>query len=789
MANWFPDHPGRLFLIGTLLPLAVVALLLFFGLVRFWSRSLAKTSSLAALGYRLCGGDRPARFGAYLSVLAIGASAVLCVSGLFQFLGEQEKQELSAKAFETRWGENIDWVRLGAGDDERPAMALQLGYRIDSLTALLMSMVSVISTCIFVFSLGYMKDETNKVVEDHDAHVKREGRFQRFYLYLSLFCFSMMNLLIADNLFQVFISWELVGVCSFFLIGFYYERHSASTAANKAFIMNRIGDAGFLVGLCIVWAYFGTFNFQQIFAQLRTPDRDTHRASAPVDMVNNILRGDRIPDNLDQVKLDPNGSQALLFPQHWHHQDLRAGKVDSPLKDFDAYEHYTLIPYTLLVIAGFGIFLGCVGKSAQFPLHTWLPDAMEGPTPVSALIHAATMVAAGVYLVARCFPFFVPEVLIVIAYIGLITLVLGATIALVMTDIKKILAYSTVSQLGYMMLAIGLGGWTAALLHLFTHAFFKALLFLGSGSVIHGCHHEQDIRKMGGLLRKMPITAVTMLVGVLAIIGTPLFSGWYSKDLVLGQAHGYAHEHPEHAVLFWLPMLTAVLTAYYMFRLWFLTFTGKPRDEHLYSHVHESPWVMTGPLILLALASVGIAWGSPIGEVEQSEALKILHHAEPQAVLTGFGTEHYAGHELHAQTGWIALGAATLGLLLAGYCFWWRAVDGSQLNREASGFSKVLTRKWYFDEIYRVLFVLPTVRLAYWIGGFDKRRVKPEDAEAADATIDIRSVDGMLNASGLLLYAVGQRLKQVQSGLVRSYLFVLVLTVVVLFAILSVFAS
>ena len=270
------------------------------------------------------------------------------------------------------------------------------------------------------------------------------------------------------------------------------------------------------------------------------------------------------------------------------------------------------MPYWLLVVAGLGIFLGCVGKSAQFPLHVWLPDAMEGPTPVSALIHAATMVAAGVYLVGRCYPLFTPEARLVIAYTGGITLFVAATIAIVMTDIKKVLAYSTVSQLGYMMLALGVGGWAAGLFHLLTHAFFKALLFLGSGSVIYGCHHEQEMTKMGGLCPKMPITALTMLIGVLAIAGTPLFSGWYSKDAILANAFGFIRVHPEHLLLFLLPLVTAGITTFYMFRMWFMTFTGEPRDHHVHEHAHESPWLMTVPLVLLAVCSMCVAWGWPV---------------------------------------------------------------------------------------------------------------------------------------------------------------------------------
>jgi proton-translocating NADH-quinone oxidoreductase chain L len=445
MVSWLLATPGRLYVVATLLPLAAFAILLVGGCVRNLCRPYREANPLARFGYYFLGGQRPLRAGAYFATAVMAVASGLGIYGLIEYLHEAETLGPGIE-LEKHWAQSTTWARVGIASMDRPAVTLELGYRIDHLTALMFAMVTFVATWIFVFSLGYMADETEEVHEDHEAHVKRPGRYGRFFLFLSLFCFSMLNLLIADNLFQVFISWELVGVCSFFLIGFYFERRSAGLAANKAFIVNRVGDAGFLIGLALVWTYFGTFKFQDIFSQL-----------------------------------------AIGLPEG--------------------------MSYDLFIVAGIGIFLGCVGKSAQFPLHTWLPDAMEGPTPVSALIHAATMVAAGVYLVGRAFPLFSPEVRLVIAYTGGFTLFLAATIALVQTDIKRVLAYSTVSQLGFMMLALGIGGWVAGLLHLLTHAFFKALLFLGSGSVIHGCHHEQELPKMGGLRGKMPITAFTMLVG------------------------------------------------------------------------------------------------------------------------------------------------------------------------------------------------------------------------------------------------------------------------------------
>ncbi|MGH7129789.1 MAG: proton-conducting transporter membrane subunit, partial [Planctomycetaceae bacterium] len=307
------------------------------------------------------------------------------------------------------------------------------------------------------------------------------------------------------------------------------------------------------------------------------------------------------------------------------------------------------IPYWLLVAAGLGIFAGCVGKSAQFPLQTWLPDAMEGPTPVSALVHSATMVAAGVYLAGRFFPMFTPEVLLVIAYVGCITLFLAATIAVVATDIKRVLAYSTISQLGYMMLAIGVGGWGAGLFHLITHAFFKSLMFLASGSVIVACHHEQEMTRMGGLWRKLPITAFTMLVGVIAICGLAVpgvslpftfwreagepiaFSGYHSKDAIVATAMAFMFlNDPMHLLLFFVPLITAGITAFYMFRLWFYTFAGKPRDRQLYDHVHESPWVMTAPLILLAALAAFCAVGGEGGPL-----FGLLADSEPAGAASG----------------------------------------------------------------------------------------------------------------------------------------------------------
>ena len=710
MVSWLLASPGRMYVVAMFLPLAAFALLLTAGGVRALCRPARESSAGARFCYFLLGGHRPLRLGAILATLAMALATVFALIGLSTYL--RDASHLSPLEVEHRWAERMTWAAIGERTPgaDRPASVIELGYRIDHLSAILFAMVTFVGTCIFVFSIGYMNDEREIEHEDHQAHVTRPGRFGRFFLFLSLFCFSMLNLLIADNLFQIFVSWELVGVCSFFLIGFYFERKSAGMAANKAFLMNRIGDGGFLIGLALAWVWFGTFNIQDIARDLA------------------------------------NGQNPM--------------------------------PPELFTILGLGIFLGCVGKSAQFPLHTWLPDAMEGPTPVSALIHAATMVAAGVYLVGRAYPLFTPDVRLVIAYTGAITLFLGATIALVQTDIKRVLAYSTVSQLGYMMLALGVGGWVAGLLHLLTHAFFKALLFLGSGSVIHGCHHEQDMSKMGGLRRKMPVTAFTMLVGVLAIVGTPLFSGWYSKDMILSNAMGFALAEPKHMALFVVPLFTAGLTAFYMFRLWFLTFAGEPRDHHVADHAHESPWVMTGPLILLAVLSVGVAWGWPVWEPHASHLAHLLEEAQP-------GMAHGLARENHL-AGWLALAAALSGTGVAVLMYVTKAINPAAVRMRLSGLHDFLLRKWGFDELYDALFVRPALALGVVSARFDKRVLPGEQAHAGDRSINLTSLDGALSAIGQGMFLLGRRVRSFQGGRIRRYVTVAILLAIVLLGALSV---
>ena len=483
------------------------------------------------------------------------------------------------------------------------------------------------------------------------APFRRRGRFGRFFLFLSLFCFSMLNLVLADNLFQVFVSWELVGICSFLLIGFYYERPSACNAANKAFITNRVGDAGFIIGLLIVWTYLGTFNFEEIFASARSPETDAHGEKLANSRARSSARTGRSRSRRHAAVRDcrrefvSTGTDVLLFPlavgrpeplPRSRYDCTRTSIVDVPAAR--RLRHLRRHARTgCWSSPGSGIFLGCVGKSAQFPLHVWLPDAMEGPTPVTALIHAATMVAAGVYLVGRVLP---------AVHAGSAAghrlhrrhhAVRRRDHRRRQTDIKKVLAYSTVSQLGYMMLALGVGGWVAGLFHLLTHAFFKALLFLGSGSVIYGCHHEQDMPKMGGLYRKMQITALTMLVGVLAIAGIAALQRLVQQGRDPRRRAGLRPRPPAAHPAVRPAAADRRVTTFYMFRMWFMTFTGKPRDHHVYEHAHESPWVMTVPLIILAVVQrrrrLGLAG---VGRRRQLPRAACWRSREPAAVDVDF---------------------------------------------------------------------------------------------------------------------------------------------------------
>ncbi len=548
---------------------------------------------------------------------------------------------------------------------------MSISVYVDALTVCMFMMVTLIATCIHFYALGYMHDELVEDYVDHEvtmpdgSHLHRPGRFHRFFQALSLFCFSMLGLVLSGNIAMTFVFWELVGICSYFLIGFYIERKSACNAANKAFIVNRVGDFGMIIGLMALWSSLGTFSFggdDGIFAQVRPGE--THALIVPDGMIK-AAAGSEVARLVGELGPEATGEE-----------------IEAAIADQIPVWREAMEPGEpgrggrwLLIVAGLGIFCGCVGKSAQFPLHVWLPDAMEGPTPVSALVHSATMVAAGVFLVGRFYPVFCPEVLLVIAIVGTLTLFLAATIAIVATDIKRVLAYSTVSQLGYMMLALGVGGWLAGVMHLFTHAFFKSLLFMCSGSVIHAVH-TNEMTEMGGLRKKMPWTASTMLVGCLAIAGAGFpfligFSGYYSKDAILEQALSFRHANPGWGTFFFVAAAGgAAITAFYMFRLWYLTFAGTPRNQARYDHAHESPPVMYRPLVVLATLAVAVAWGPNEAILGALIALAIfavlrLRRNAAASHEPVHGASHDShGHDSHGHAaGWDPLTAA-MGICL-----------------------------------------------------------------------------------------------------------------------------
>jgi NADH-quinone oxidoreductase subunit L len=526
----------------------------------------------------------------------------------------------------------LPWIESGT-------LTIDWALRIDMLTAVMLVVVNTVSALVHIYSIGYMS---------HDPHRAR------FFAYLSLFTFAMLMLVTADNLVQLFFGWEGVGLASYLLIGFWYRKPSANAAAIKAFVVNRVGDFGFALGIFATYKIFGSVEFEVIFA------------------------------NVPEV-----AGQAISFLG----------------SDYDA-----------LTVIALLLFMGAMGKSAQFFLHTWLPDAMEGPTPVSALIHAATMVTAGVFLVARMSPVFefAPTALILVTAIGGLTAFFAATIGLVQNDIKRVIAYSTCSQLGYMFVALGVGAYPMAIFHLFTHAFFKALLFLGAGSVIHAVSDEQDMRKMGGLWRLIPTTYAMMLIGTLALTGVGIpyifgFAGFYSKDAIVEAA--YAATNPAAQFAFLMVVIAALMTSFYSWRLIFMTFHGRPRaSADVMSHVHESPYVMTVPLMILAVGSVfaGILFKSSFLNHHPEEFWGVaLFLAESNEIMETF----------HQVPKWVVFSPTIMmatGFVLA---YWMYIVSPStpaSLAARHDILYRFLLNKWYFDEIYDAIFVKP----AKWLGRF-----------------------------------------------------------------------
>lgn len=545
---------------------------------------------------------------------------------------------------------SFPWVNFGVVPVIGP-LTLTLGIMIDNLAASMLVVVMIVSSMVHLFSIGYMKGDV---------------RYGRYFAYLGLFTFSMLGIVITHNFWMMYVFWELVGLSSYLLIGHWFEKKSASDAAKKAFIVNRIGDIGMFTGILILYGTFHTFVFEEIFGAM---------ASGTI----------------------PMGSEAWL------------------------------------TAAGILVFCGAVGKSAQFPLHVWLPDAMEGPTPVSALIHAATMVAAGVYLVARTFPMMTADALVVIAYIGAATAFISATIALAQNDIKKVLAYSTVSQLGYMVLGLGVGAYTAGYFHLVTHAMFKAGLFLGSGSVIHAMHHAlheagdhhtdaQDIRNMGGLRKAMPVTFWTFLIFTLAISGVPFTSGFLSKDEILAGTLAFG-SLTGHAIIPIVGFLVAALTAFYMFRLVILVFLGSHKDEGRYGHLHESPAVMTIPLVTFAALCFfafysfnpfGASSGWFYGALPRPESVVPLAVAAP-----GIEVFEETLHGTHTLAMVLSLLVASLGILAAFLTYYWKRISADVVAARLKPLHTFLLNKWYFDELYGAVVVGGTIGLTKAIRWFD----------------------------------------------------------------------
>ena len=620
---------------------------------------------LAAVLLNLLFGDRLGRRGVgWLACGAVGLSFAWSVFSVLRLTALPEAQRAIVESAYT-------WMRVGD-------LTVDVSFLLDPLSAVMILVVTGVGFLIHVYSTGYM------------AH---EPDVRRFFLYLNLFMFAMLTLVLADNFLLMFVGWEGVGLCSYLLIGFWYTRPAAAAAGKKAFIVNRIGDFGFLLGMFALFTVTGTLQYHRMFA---------------------------------------------VAPQLF----LAGGTV--------------ITAATLL------LFLGATGKSAQLPLYVWLPDAMEGPTPVSALIHAATMVTAGVYMVARTHVLFqlAPVSLEVVAWVGAATALFAATIGLAQNDIKRVLAYSTVSQLGYMFMACGVGAFTAGIFHLMTHAFFKALLFLGAGSVIHAMSDEQDMRRMGGLASRLPWTHGTMLMATLAIAGIPPFAGFFSKDEILSSAFASGHY-----VIWIMGLAGAVLTAFYMFRLYLLTFRGRPRLTHeAEHHLHESPPAMIVPLFVLAVLSVvGGLVGPPLMEGGHPFARWLA-----PVFASGAHAGAHATLEVSAATEWmlilVSVLVAAAGVAFAFRAYLWSPQTATSLRERLAGVHRTLLNKYWVDEFYEWTVVRPLYGTAQVFWRF----------------WDTKVVDGIVNGVGVTLEGVSAVLRLLQTGFVGTYALLFTLGVVAL---------
>jgi len=589
----------------------------------------------------------------WIAIPAVVVSWVISVITLFEVIGGRTINE-----------DLYTWITSGA-------FKVSVGFLIDQLTAVMLIVVTTVSSLVHIYSVGYMHGDKG---------------YYRFFSFLSLFTFSMLMLVMANNFLQLYFGWEAVGLCSYFLIGFWYEKKSASDAGKKAFIVNRFGDFGFGLGVIMVFLTFGTLHYAPVFGAMNT------------------IAGQTV--------------------------NFLGMEVDLP----------TLIALLL--------FCGAVGKSAQIPLHVWLPDAMEGPTPVSALIHAATMVTAGVFLVARCSPIFdlSPFAMNTVAVVGAVTALFAGTIALVQNDIKRIVAYSTVSQLGYMFLACGVGAYSAGIFHLYTHAFFKALLFLGAGSVMHAMAGGLDIQKMGGLKKHMPLTYWTFLIASLSIAGVPGLAGFFSKDEILWRAYSSG---PLGHILFALGALTALLTAFYSFRIVFLAFHGKFRGAHEQEHhLHESPKIMTIPLLILGIGAVASGWAGIPPLLGGGD-----HFAEFLAPVVG----HAKGHGTHAEE-WAVIILSVIigftGIAAAAFVYLRKSAIADTLSQRFSSVYQLLWNKYYVDELYDFIIVRPT----FWIA-----------KNVIVGVTDGKIIEGIVNGVPGLIGRFSSWLRSLQTGMVHQY--------------------
>jgi len=654
-----------------------------------------------------------------LCVGSVGLSFVYAAGAVFQLLAADPEHRVAQEIM-------FEWLTPGpmqmTGGHAIPFVA-DWGFLLDPLSCVMVLVVTGVGFLIHVYSVGYM------------GH---EGGYYRFFGYMNLFMFAMLTLVLANNMLLMFVGWEGVGLCSYLLIGFYFLKKSASDAGKKAFIVNRIGDAGFILGILLTAVTLGTIRFTS------------------------------------QGLPDASGATGIL-------QSLKAA-VDAQT-----------LGYGSSVLTGIALllFIGAMGKSAQIPLYVWLPDAMEGPTPVSALIHAATMVTAGVYMVVRMNAIYQlsPIAMDVVAIVGAATAIFAASMALVQTDIKKVLAYSTISQLGYMFLALGVGAFAAGIFHLMTHAFFKALLFLGAGSVIHAMSGEQDIRKMGGLDKKIKYTYYTMLIATLAIAGIFPFAGFFSKDEILGRAF-------DRFFLLWVVgFITAGLTAFYMFRMLFLTFFGYCRaDEHVEKHIHESPWPMTVPLMILAGFSIvggWIGWPEVIGGENRFEKFldPILKGVLPETGEVNI-VHHAVLKELLLMGASLTIAAAGIFLAYQLYCS--KRIVPELVAKKLPRLYQLLLHKYYVDEIYDAAIVERTKDLGTLLGRFDANVIDGVGVNGAGWLARFGStlsmwwdkwiIDGLLNFSAKLMQLFSYPVRLLQTGVFSSYAMLILVGLVILLA-------